>query len=97
MHDTREGERVGQYDGPNLVVRADKVQRNEGEPVDGVDAVGEEDEPGLVESSRTLPRLERVECRGDDEEEGEEQSSDEALINSRTHENTNISLEMMFS
>ena len=65
--------------------------------MDGVDAVGEEDEPGLVESSRTLPRLERVECRGDDEEEGEEQSSDEAFINSRTHENTNISLEMMFS
>ena len=81
MHDTREGERVGQYDGPNLVVRADKVQRDEGEPVDGVDAVGEQNKSCLIEASWTFPGLESVECGRYYEEEGEEESNHEARVN----------------
>ena len=61
-------------------VGADHVEGHEGEPVDGVDAVGEEDEPGLVEAARTLPRLEGVERGGDDQEEGEEEPGDEACV-----------------
>ena len=60
LYDAREGERVGQDDGPDLVVGADKVQGNEGEPVDGVDAVGEQDESRLIEPPGTLPGLEGV-------------------------------------
>ena len=48
--------------------------------MDGVDAVGEEDEPGLVEAARTLPRLEGVQRGGDDQEEGEEEPGDEACV-----------------
>ena len=48
--------------------------------MDGVDAVGEEDEPGLVEAARTLPCLEGVERGGDDQEEGEEEPRDEACV-----------------
>jgi hypothetical protein len=42
---TREWERVSEYDGPDLVVGADEVERHEGQPVDGVDAVSEQDKP----------------------------------------------------
>ena len=60
LDDAREGEGVGQDDGPDLVVGADQVERDEGQPVDGVDAVGEQDESRLVEPPGTLPGLEGV-------------------------------------
>ena len=60
LNDAWEGERVGEDDGPDLVVGADEVERDEGEPVDGVDAVGEQDESRLVEAPGTLPGLEGV-------------------------------------
>ena len=60
LDDAREGERVGQDDGPDLVVGADEVEGDEGEPVDGVDAVGEQDESRLIEPPGTLPGLEGV-------------------------------------
>ena len=41
---TWQWEWVGQYDAPDLVVGADEVEGHEGEPVDRVDAVGEQDE-----------------------------------------------------
>ena len=42
---TWEWEGVGEYDSPDLVVCADQVERYKGQPVDGVDAVGEQDKP----------------------------------------------------
>ena len=59
---------------------ARKVKWDQGKPVDRVDAVGEEDEPCLVEAARTLPCLEGVERGGDDQEEGEEEPRDEACV-----------------
>ena len=51
--------------------------------MDRVDAVGEEDEPGLVEAVRALSGLEGVEGGKEDEEEGEEEAGHEAaLLNS---------------
>ena len=80
MHDTREGERVGQYDGTDLVVRADHVERDESEPVNCVDAIGEQNEPRLIESTGTLSGLESVESGRDYEKEGEEEAGHEAFI-----------------
>ena len=62
------------------MVGADHVERDEGEPVYGVDAVGEEDEPRLIEPARTFPGLEGVESGRDDEEEGEEEARHEARV-----------------
>ena len=59
--------------------------------MDGVDAVGEEDEPGLVEAARTLPRLEGVQRGGDDQEEGEEEPGDEACVHTCNDSPCNIS------
>ena len=73
------------------LLHADHVEGHEGEPVDGVDAVGEEDEPGLVEAARTLPRLEGVQRGGDDQEEGEEEPGDEACVHTCNDSPCNIS------
>ena len=62
------------------MVGADHVERDEGEPVYGVDAVGEEDEPRLIEPARTFPGLEGVESGRDDEQEGEEEARHEARV-----------------
>ena len=83
LDDGGEGEGVGENDGSDLLLRARQVERHQGEPVDRVDAVGEEDEPGLVESVRALAGLEGVEGGKEDEEEGEEEAGHEAaLLNS---------------
>ena len=62
------------------MVRAHHVEGDEGEPVDGVDAVGEENESRLIEPTGTLSGLEGVESGRDDEKEGEEEAGHEALI-----------------
>ena len=87
LNDGGEGKRVGENHGSDLLLRACQVEWHQGEPVDRVDAVGEEDEPRLVESVRALPGLEGVEGGKDDEEEGEEEAGHEAtLLNSRADE-----------
>ena len=87
LDDGGEGEGVGKDHGADLLLRARQVERHQGEPVDRVDAVGEEDEPGLVEAVRALAGLEGVEGGEDDEEEGEEEAGHEAaLLNSRADE-----------
>ena len=76
-----DGEGVGEDDGPDLVVRADHVQGHEGQPVDRVDAVREQDEARLIEPARALAGLERVQSGGDNEEEREEESRHETCVN----------------
>ena len=56
------------------MVGADHVERDKGEPVYGVDAVGEEDEPSFVEATRTFPSFESIQGCWDDQQEGEEQT-----------------------
>ena len=72
------------------------VQRYECQPVDGVDTVSEEDEPGLIEATGTLASLEGVESGRDDQEEWEDESSDETSVHSRANQDPNISLKNMF-
>ena len=96
LDNAREGERVGEDDGSDLVIGADHVEGDKGQPVDGVDTVGEEDKPGLIEATRTLSSLEGVEGSRDDEEEGEDESSDEASVHSRANKNPDISFKDMF-
>ena len=62
------------------MVCADHVEGDEGQPVDGVDAVGEQDEPGLIEPTGTFPGFEGIQCCRDDQEEGEEQT-DKTCVN----------------
>ena len=77
-----EREGVGEDDGSDLVVSAHHVQGNEGQPVDRVDGVGKQDEPGLVEAARTLAGLESVEGGRDDQEEREEEARHETRVHS---------------
>ena len=81
LHDPGEREGVGEDDGPDLVVRAHHVQGHEGQPVDRVDAVREQDEARLIEPARALAGLERVQSGGDNEEEREEESRHETCVN----------------
>ena len=76
------GERqgVGEDDGPDLVVSAHHVQGHEGQPVDRVDAVREQDEPSLIEPARTLPGLERIQSGGDDQEERKEKARHKTCV-----------------
>ena len=83
----REGEGVGKNHCSDLLLGARQVEWHQGQPVDRVDAVGEQDEPGLVEAVRALAGLEGVEGGKEDEEEGEEEAGHEAtLLNSRADE-----------
>ena len=56
------------------MICADHVEGDEGEPVDGVDAVGEQNEPCLVEPTRTFPGFEGIQRCGNDQEEWKEQT-----------------------
>ena len=64
----------------NFFSLPDKVERNKGKPVDGVDAIGEEDEASLVETTWALPCFKGVERCGDDEKEGKCEPSHEARV-----------------
>ena len=66
------------------MVGAHQVQGHEGQPVDGVDAVGEEDEPGLVEPTWALPCFESIQGGRDYQQEGEEKARHEARIHTYT-------------
>ena len=72
LDDGGEGEGVGEDDGPDLMIRADKVQGHESQPVNGVDAVGEENESRLIEPSRALSCFESIQCSRNYQQEWEE-------------------------
>ena len=76
----REGEGVGKNHCSDLLLGARQVEWHQGQPVDRVDAVGEQDEPGLVEAVRALAGLEGIEGGKDDEKEGEEEAGHEASL-----------------
>ena len=91
-----EREGVGEDDGPDLVISAHHVQGHEGEPVDRVDRVREQDEPGLIEAARTLSRLESIERGRDYQEEGEEEASHEARVHARADQDPDVLLKDVF-
>ena len=57
---------------------AHQIEGHVGEPVDGGDDIGEEDELGLVVGARKLPRLERVHGGAKDQHERVGQPGDDA-------------------
>ena len=75
-----QGEGVGHDHRPNLVVGRGQVERHEGKPVDGVDAVREEDETGLVKTSRAFSSFESIEGGEKDQEARESQANYESAI-----------------
>jgi len=84
LDDGGEGEGVGKDYSSDLLFCACEVKWDQGKPVDRVDAVGEEDEPSLIEAIWALAGLEGVEGGEHDQQEGEEEAGHEpALFNSR--------------
>ena len=92
------GERKGisQDDSSDFVISADHVQGHKCQPVDGVNAVGEQDEPGLIEPSGTLTGLESVQSSGDDQKKWKEEAGHEACVHPRADKNTNVLLKDVF-
>ena len=75
-----EGERISKNNGPDLVICADKVKGNKSEPVYRIDAIREQDEPCLIETSWAFSGLKGVERGRDDKNEGKKEPSHETCI-----------------
>lgn len=62
------------------MVRAGEVKWHVGHPVDAGDGGREKDVSGLVEAVGRLSRLERVDGRAEDEEEGVDEAGHKAVV-----------------
>ena len=81
LNNAGEGERISKNNGPDLVICTDEVKGHKSEPMYRIDAIREQDEPCLIETSWALSGLKGVERCGDDENEGKEEPCHETCIN----------------